>query len=677
MLPSSELSSSSPASSVQRQPSGVLGSSLSSSDTVDIMVASAGSSMTLTQVDSLQENSTSTGKFLTSSSLVSSSACSSDFSDHDTKHGDDSTEVSPTTRPPLQPPSNIGMLGTMVKVCRTEISSSEGSATIDKEQKEMTPILLPDLKENTQLEILQSSSSSLHTSSPVSLLLETPPIPQRNLNSTNRRGLCCVCQQAAFYTCPACGKGVCSVACSRAHKQSLPPCSGLPDPTAKVLLKDFTDRQFIRDFHFLEDCRRLLGNIERQKLPGGGIASCGAGAKDHASALSGAKAPRKAEVAKSTCNGIPSSQNVSGNDSSAHYTLSQLRGEFRGSLPSTTSDLQQAALRRGICCYILSSGMSRRMANTSRCLPDQRICWRCEFNFYKGSEVAFTLSIDEAMETARVGELLLEVWSLDKQHKSAVQKTGKEGKQHELQGGSLSSSLHCQATVIPSLLPSSSFPVEQKKASDEKDKSGLLSSEKRNAHAHVSCALSSSISFSSINQEEEDGSDDESEEKKEWRRWNKACCKIHKKDAEKVEEGMWDLLPFLILYKIPRVGIQPQRFCKVIFCETLLESLQRVKVVTEYPTFEVVMAEDLHLFPLMSDDEFSAWSQSASSRLLQIPLSRRRGAGRGGRERKQRMGKAKEENSTSQPQEQYQRPPALKRGRGVGGPYLPSRKRFS
>eukprot|EP00796_Vickermania_ingenoplastis_P008643 gene8643-6072_t len=172
-----------------------------------------------------------------------------------------------------------------------------------------------------------------------------------NINSTKRRGACCICGFDAQYTCPACGKGTCCVTCVRTHKAG--GCTGLPDPAVKVALRDFTDRQLQRDFFFLEDCRRALNNMERVAPPDA----------SHASTV-GSSSIRQARA------------------------------------------LQEAARSRGIWCDIQSAGMRRRERNTSAVCPDGAIRWLCELRFRSGEQVDFTLCPSWPREEHTLGDVI-------------------------------------------------------------------------------------------------------------------------------------------------------------------------------------------------------------------------------------------------------------------------------
>lgn len=143
---------------------------------------------------------------------------------------------------------------------------------------------------------------------------------------------CCMCPcDSAMYTCPGCQRRTCSVLCVRAHKIEYH-CSGTRDVAAPVPLGEFNDSQFTRDFHFLEDCHRVVTRAEKELVE----------------------------------------------------TVGPARPFTRTFHPSTAvAALRDAARRRGVLCQIMSEGMAKRKANTSRYdAATDTLIWRCEFRFF-------------------------------------------------------------------------------------------------------------------------------------------------------------------------------------------------------------------------------------------------------------------------------------------------------
>lgn len=644
----------------QMEPSSIFVSSLSSSDSVDIMIASAESSLAITQENSFGEPSTCSSNVLTSSDLVSSTSSSIHLLEDGKRSPSSCLEDTSRTGEVASPSTHSVVVRTTENAHNKEIQNAKKDEIGNHCDNEVVHEGAPELKDSTPSHPISTPDDPLPDlpSSSVPLLLETLPIPKRNINTTSRRGACCMCAAAARYTCPACGKSVCSIACSRSHKEAHPPCSGIPDPTAKVLLKDFTDRQFIRDFRFLEDCRRVLGNIERHVLPGERGDAGDDGGDLHHSTFHGTGVAK--EVKKESDFQVhPVSQNVENSISSVSpCAFSSERKNSSSNFSSLA--LQQAALRRGICCYILSPGMTRRMANTSHCLPDNRIYWRCEFNFYAKTQIVFSLSVDGAMESAHLSEILADAWCLQTPQDQKVGTKSKEKIEDETPLSIAYSSYLLQHFVSQKSFPASGSLDAPRKQNDVEPTSSV----------EFSCAQGSltavyhlgSLPVLSSIRKEEDNMDPEDKKPEEWIRWNKMMRTISTKGVQEGEENKKDPPLFSILYKFPRQGCQPQRFCKLLLGSTLLNALQRVKVITEYPSFEVVMTEDLHLFPLMSDEEYSAWCEAACSRLRNMPHGKGKRSGRG-RGRKKVVGGAKDQDATGQARSPLERP-ISKRGRG-------------
>lgn len=70
---------------------------------------------------------------------------------------------------------------------------------------------------------------------------------------------CCMCDKPAKYTCPACSRRTCSIACCNKHKDMFA-CSGKRNVTAFIGKKDFKETDFRRDIHFLEEAQREIDN---------------------------------------------------------------------------------------------------------------------------------------------------------------------------------------------------------------------------------------------------------------------------------------------------------------------------------------------------------------------------------------------------------------------------------
>ena len=77
---------------------------------------------------------------------------------------------------------------------------------------------------------------------------------------------CEICKENAFkYKCPACSIKTCSLTCCKAHKQATS-CTGQRDKTKFVKLQEFTERELLNDYNFLEEQSRLVDNTQRDVL---------------------------------------------------------------------------------------------------------------------------------------------------------------------------------------------------------------------------------------------------------------------------------------------------------------------------------------------------------------------------------------------------------------------------
>lgn len=67
------------------------------------------------------------------------------------------------------------------------------------------------------------------------------------------------------YTCPACSKKTCSLKCCQTHKQ-LSKCTGVRDKTKFVKISEFSERELLSDYSFLEEQSRLIDSTKRDNL---------------------------------------------------------------------------------------------------------------------------------------------------------------------------------------------------------------------------------------------------------------------------------------------------------------------------------------------------------------------------------------------------------------------------
>ena len=94
---------------------------------------------------------------------------------------------------------------------------------------------------------------------------EDPPPPPPP--PPGRMGACEVCEEAppAKYRCPACSVATCSLACSRSHKTRGGGCTGKRDRAAFKPITEFTDRDVINDYRFLEEALLEKDRAKRWK----------------------------------------------------------------------------------------------------------------------------------------------------------------------------------------------------------------------------------------------------------------------------------------------------------------------------------------------------------------------------------------------------------------------------
>lgn len=105
------------------------------------------------------------------------------------------------------------------------------------------------------LDVTQASTDSTQESDQ-SIVVAVPPERQ-----------CQQCHEQAYkYTCPACSYRSCSLSCSKAHKQKTG-CTGKRSRTEMVTLSDFTERQLLSDYKFLEEASRLHDSAQRSEVP--------------------------------------------------------------------------------------------------------------------------------------------------------------------------------------------------------------------------------------------------------------------------------------------------------------------------------------------------------------------------------------------------------------------------
>lgn len=81
-----------------------------------------------------------------------------------------------------------------------------------------------------------------------------------------RLGVCEVCNHAlAKYCCPKCEVKTCGLSCLNIHKKELD-CTGIRDKTKFIPLREMTDKDFMSDYCFLEECTRYVADRKRDKI---------------------------------------------------------------------------------------------------------------------------------------------------------------------------------------------------------------------------------------------------------------------------------------------------------------------------------------------------------------------------------------------------------------------------
>jgi hypothetical protein len=77
---------------------------------------------------------------------------------------------------------------------------------------------------------------------------------------------CEICKEVIHkYKCPACAVKTCSLKCCKTHKE-LYSCNGQRDKTKFVKLNEFSERELMNDYNFLEEQSRLVDNTQRDVL---------------------------------------------------------------------------------------------------------------------------------------------------------------------------------------------------------------------------------------------------------------------------------------------------------------------------------------------------------------------------------------------------------------------------
>lgn len=84
-------------------------------------------------------------------------------------------------------------------------------------------------------------------------------------SAVSRLGNCEVCAKiAARYACPKCEVKTCSLPCVQIHKRELN-CDGIRDRTKFMPISEMTEREFMSDYCFLEECTRFAENRKQDR----------------------------------------------------------------------------------------------------------------------------------------------------------------------------------------------------------------------------------------------------------------------------------------------------------------------------------------------------------------------------------------------------------------------------
>lgn len=77
---------------------------------------------------------------------------------------------------------------------------------------------------------------------------------------------CEICNDVDYkYTCPGCNLKTCSVKCCKEHK-ILKNCNGVRDKTKYIKLTEFSEKELLSDYTFLEEQSRLIDSTKRDTL---------------------------------------------------------------------------------------------------------------------------------------------------------------------------------------------------------------------------------------------------------------------------------------------------------------------------------------------------------------------------------------------------------------------------
>lgn len=438
--------------------------------------------------------------------------------------------------------------------------------------------------------------------------------PQSSAGAQQKATVCCVCGARALYTCPGCGRRTCSMTCVRVHKDDFH-CSGKRDVTAKIPLSEFTDQQLQRDFHFLEDCRRVIDNVERS------------------------------------------------------FPRSTWRFTYKA-LPPPLHALREAARRRGVICQITSEGMRKRDVNTSRLdRKTNTIVWRCEFHFFdaRHPDDSVMIGTNWGSERHHLGDVMKYCWSTNpsllcyhinrrynraskyvggtagNKTSAATAEEGEEGKVAAVEQAGDAASARDDAPLDTSI----SKIGEEEAATDAVTSPLLLEARTPAAEAVAKDGDAPSVdqprALDSSHADVVEGDKKENAVESSLTRPPEllplrayeevpVMPSIEPVSPEEAAQQAYvnsflEHEPYVILSKAERLGSET-KFFQLFPHETLNETLRRLFFVNEFPIFAVVHASLLDQFPLVTEEDKEKIRGSFRSRKThepreKLPLRRR------------------------------------------------------
>ncbi|KAG5474262.1 hypothetical protein LSCM1_03041 [Leishmania martiniquensis] len=399
---------------------------------------------------------------------------------------------------------------------------------------------------------------------------------------------CCVCGAGAIYTCPGCGRRTCSMTCVRVHKADFQ-CTGVRDVAVRVPLSEFTDQQLQRDYHFLENCRRVIGNIER-------------------------------------C-----------------FPRTAWRYNYKA-LPPPLHALREAARRRGVICQITSEGMLKRDENTSRLdRKTNTIVWRCEFQFSGPSDGAgmTTISTDWGSERHRLGDILKYCWATNPPL-LCYHINRRYNRVSKYVGGSAATTAKGlegarPTETDPTQCDGPAVPLEAgvQKASEAAPPTGVDASPTAEVAGAVGDEVEGDVASSTVNTTERDTAASTEE------------CPVSSSAELPPLRAYEEVLPvppiepttpqeaqqqafvqaflaeekYFIFSKAERLGSDARYFLLDPY-ETLNENLRQLFFINEFPVFVVVHASQLHRFPLVTEEDKEAIRSSFRPKKVREPRER-------------------------------------------------------